>query len=130
MLSRLFGGAVEQLTRGLAFASARHTVLSHNIANAETPGYRARDLVFDDFLRPAMEAAAGDPPVRQAGLGPGGRRPRLVAMPYSGPMPDGGPVHLDQQMARLAENTLYQHALVQVLASRFNSMKQAISGRV
>jgi hypothetical protein len=33
-------------------------------------------------------------------------------------------------MARLAENTLYQHTLVQVLAGQFNALKQAISGRV
>ena len=33
-------------------------------------------------------------------------------------------------MARLAENTLYQNTLVQILTKQFNTLKLAISGRV
>ena len=43
---------------------------------------------------------------------------------------DGNDVNLDRQMARLAENTLFNNTLVNLLTSRFNQMKQAISGRV
>ena len=130
MLIRLFDGAVEQLTRGLAYATARHSVIAQNIANVETPGYQARDLVFDDYLKPSVEPVSGDPPPGLLPIGPAGRRPRLVAVADSAPRPDGNRVHLDRQMARLAENTLYQHTLVQILAGQFNTLKQAISGRV
>jgi flagellar basal body rod protein FlgB len=63
-------------------------------------------------------------------IGPAGPRPRLVALTDGTPRPDGNRVYLDRQMARLAENTLYQQTLVQVLANQFNTLKQAISGRV
>jgi flagellar basal-body rod protein FlgB len=128
-VSGLFGGAIAQLTRGLGFASARHSVLAQNVANVETPGYQARDLVFDDYLRP-LAPGSGDLPVRleQAGITVGG--PRLVTANDGVRRADGNEVHLDRQMARIAENTLYQHTLVQVLAGRFNSLKQAISGRL
>jgi flagellar basal body rod protein FlgB len=46
------------------------------------------------------------------------------------PRQDGNDVNLDRQMARLAENTLRNATLVQILASRFSTVKQAISGRV
>jgi flagellar basal-body rod protein FlgB len=124
----LFGGAIEQLGRGLTYATARHSVLAKNVANAETPGYRARDLVFDDYLKALPGRGAGDlspdpGPVALAGT-------RMIA-PTDGPArQDGNTVHLDQQMARIAENTLYQHTLVQLLAGQFNALKQAISGRV
>jgi flagellar basal-body rod protein FlgB len=130
MLSGLFGSAVEQLTRGLAFAGARHTVLAQNIANVETPGYQPRDLVFDEYLPPAIQLASGELPPEVPPMGIAGRRPRLVATSDGAPRPDGNRVHLDRQMARLAENTLYQHTLVQVLAGQFNTLKQAISGRI
>jgi flagellar basal-body rod protein FlgB len=116
---RLFDGAVQQLTRGLAFAGARHAVLAQNVANAETPGYQPKDLVFDDLL----EAPSGDlsPRVAQASLGAGG--PRLVTSTDGVRRPDGNGVHLERQMARIAENTIYQHTLVQVLSSQFNTLK-------
>ena len=130
MLTRLFDGAVEQLTRGLGYASARHTVLAENIANSETPGYQPRDLVFDDYLRASAAPPAGGLPPRLPEAGPGGARLRLVSMSDGGLRGGDGHVDADRQMARLAENTLYQHTLVQVLANRFNALKQAISGRV
>jgi flagellar basal-body rod protein FlgB len=130
MLIRLFDGAVEHLTRGLAFAAARHSLLAQNTANVETPGYHARDLVFDDYLRPSLQPAPGEVPGGLSSAGPGGREPRLVLAADGAPRADGNDVSLDRQMARLAENTLYQHALVQLLASQFNTLKQAISGRV
>ena len=124
----LFDGPIEQITRGLSYATARHEVLAKNIANAETPGYRARDLVFEDQLKSVPLPPAGVlPPAAGAGALPGTR----VVVAADGPARvDGNTVHLDQQMARVAENTLYQNTLVQILSSQFNALKQAISGRV
>lgn len=124
----LFDGAIEQITRGLSYATARHEVLAKNIANAETPGYRARDLVFEEHLKGVSRPSAGVlPPGSGAGAVPGTR----VVIAADGPARhDGNTVHVDQQMARVAENTLYQNTLVQLLANQFNALKQAISGRV
>ena len=130
MLTRLFDGAMDQLSRGLAYASARHSVLTQNIANAETPGYQARDLVFDDFLKISSQPTAGPLPADAPTIGPGGQRLRLVTTADGAARADGNRVHLDRQMARLAENALYQNTLVQVLANQFNAIKLAISGRV
>jgi len=51
-------------------------------------------------------------------------------MTDSTPNPEGNDVNLDRQMARLAENTLFHHALVQMLSGQFTALKQSISGRV
>jgi len=132
MLTRLFDGAVAELTRGLSYASARHRLLAEDIANAETPGYQPRDVVFDDVLRAsAAPPAGGLMPADMPERGPGGARLRLVGLSDGSPRPEGSPrVDTDRLMARLAENTLVQHTLVQVLANRFTALKQAISGRV
>ena len=130
MMIRLFDKAIDRLTTGLEYTSRRHEVLTRNVANMETPGYKALDVTFEDFLKPAR-IAAGDVPQVNIGSGaPGDPRAQVVYASDGTPREDGNDVNLDRQMARLAENTLFNHTLVQLLASRFANVKQAISGRV
>jgi flagellar basal-body rod protein FlgB len=128
MLISFFAGAVSQIERGLVYANRRHEVIVQNIANLETPGYKAKDLVFADALN--ASSTAGGLPVPLSPDDRGGRLPRLVQSNDGAVNADGNDVNLDRQMARLSENTLFQHALVQILSGQFNALKQAISGRV
>jgi flagellar basal-body rod protein FlgB len=133
MLIRLFDKAIDRLTTGLDYTSRRHDVLTKNVANLETPGYRALDVSFEDMLTPLRAGASAAGPVMLAAGGPtapGDPRMRMVYAEDGTPREDGNDVNLDRQMARLAENTLRNATLVQILASRFSTVKQAISGRV
>ena len=122
MMDGFFGGVVTQLAHGLDFAARRHEVLTENLANSATPGYRGRDLLFEDQLSPLLASAPDDGrPVPGASV---------VYTSDGAAGADGNDVHIDRQMARLAENTLFHQALVQVLAGQFTLLKQAISGRV
>ncbi|MEO6027347.1 MAG: flagellar basal body protein, partial [Candidatus Binatia bacterium] len=56
---KLFGNLTQGLGTAIDVYQARHNVLAENIANSETPGYRARDIEFADQL---AEALAGTPP--------------------------------------------------------------------
>ena len=125
MTTRISDATTDQIVRGLTYTSQRHAVLTRNLANVATPGYRAGDIVFEDHLRPALhahgradEAAVTTPATR------------LVASQDVAPRGDGNDVDVDRQMSRLAQNTLFHSALVQILIGRFATMKQAISGRV
>jgi flagellar basal-body rod protein FlgB len=123
----LFAPVIDQLSRGLTYATARHLVLARNIANSETPGYRPRDLVFDDYLKVRPGLGTGE-------LSPDPGPEELAATRFiqqaDGPARhDGNTVHMDKQMARIAENTLYQNTLVQLLAGQFTALKKAISGQ-
>jgi flagellar basal-body rod protein FlgB len=129
MMIRLFDKAIDRLTNGLEYTNRRHETLTRNVANLETPGYRALDVTFDDYLKPAVIAL--DAPQIAIGPGrPGDPTARVVYANDGRPRDDGNDVNLDRQMAKLAENTLFNHTLVQLLASRFATVKQAISGRV
>jgi flagellar basal-body rod protein FlgB len=127
MLLTIFDDSIARLERGLAYASRRHEVLAQNVANLETPGFQARDLVFEAQL------AGATPVPTDLSPRPGGDLPAGVTLVLSrdgAASPNGNDVSLDRQMARLAENTLFQHALAQILTSQFNALRQAISGRV
>ena len=129
MTIRLFDQAIDRLTRGLEFTSRRHEVLTKNVANLETPGYRAQDVAFDDYLN-AMRPAATDGSMPGPATAPGEPEAQVVYASDGPARDDGNDVNLDHQMARLAENTLFNQTLVNLLTARFNAMKQAISGRV
>jgi len=115
-MNTLFDASVAALTRGLTFANQRHEILAQNLANVETPNYRARDLVREEPLDATPGAPAPLPRVTYSGDG----------VPGIG----GNDVDLEREMGRLAENTLLHHTLVQLLANQFASLKQVISGRV
>ena len=122
-MMKISDSTVDQIVRGLAFANQRHAVLAKNLANVVTPGYRAEDVVFEAQLQDALGGG---------GSGASGTAPTTRTVPAGdGPArADGNDVDVDRQMARLAQNTLFHSALVQVLIGRFATMKQAISGRV
>ena len=116
MMDQIFGSAVEHLTRGLTYATARHSLLAQNVANVETPGYQARDLVFEDFLKPPRQPGPRRHCPRACPRwGRAGACRALVLAADADGRADGNDVQLHRQMARLAENTLYQHTLVQLL---------------
>ncbi len=124
----LFGRTIDELERGLTFATRRHEVLARNIANLDTPGYRAQDLVLPGDFRAALDAALPDvtAPGQPVDIM---TAPRLVLAQDGTSDVTGNDVNLDQQMAQLSENTLFHQTLVQLLAGQFAALRQAINGQ-
>ena len=125
---KLFGNLTEGLGTALEVYQARHNVLAENIANSETPGYRARDIEFADQLAAALapppQETAGDPknvPPTELRLEPTVDRDAAVK-------PDGNSVALDTQVGRLADNAFKIQALTQILAGRYAGLKRVIDG--
>jgi flagellar basal-body rod protein FlgB len=145
MISKLFtGGAIQSVERLVQFTGARHKVLTNNIANFETPFYRARDLDTDAFqasLRDALRAH------RRPGAGPSDgllkmRNTREIRFQKDGievtPGFDNSAVmfhdrtnaDVERTMQHLAENTMTHNAGIQLLKSEFDLLKTAIRGRL
>ncbi|MEM7227930.1 MAG: flagellar basal body protein [Planctomycetota bacterium] len=58
------GGAVDVLERLMQFAGQRHRIITNNIANISTPGYRMQDVSVKGFqaqLQEAIDARRNDP---------------------------------------------------------------------
>ena len=127
---QLFDGSTDHLARALEYAGRRHEVLTQNIANAETPGYRARDLAVGETFATVIGGAITNEASGGLGLAAAQSEPRLTLVQDNPAAANGNDVNLDRQMARLAENSLFHQALVQILAGQFTVLKQAVSGRV
>jgi len=111
----------QQLALGLR--AYRQQIIASNIANADTPGYKAVDIDFQEALRNA-QAAANVPPVSLAttsvGHLPGqstGTQPPIPLkyhVPSQGSI-DGNTVEMDVERAKFAENTvMHQFAMDRV----------------
>lgn len=120
--------------QSLSLRSQRNTVIANNLANADTPGFKARDYDFKAVL-----AQAGGPPASGEQLrvthnrhlggsdGSGATGPLLYRVPMQ-PAQDGNTVEQDREQAAFAENSVRYQASLQFLSSRIQSMVNVLKG--
>jgi flagellar basal-body rod protein FlgB len=103
----------------LKLRSQRLDIIASNIANAATPGYKARDLDFRAALDGAASAAAtGNTPVANA------LRYRLPVQTSL----DGNTVELATEQTAFAENAVNYRATLSFLSGRIETLMAAIKG--
>ncbi len=130
---QLFDETTSLLVRVLDLREARQQLITANIANEETPGYRARDLVFTEALAAALRGQPGAnvrathvPHFGVPGDSLSHVRGRIVELP-AGELPlDGNSVNLELEMAKLADNAGKFSGVAQVLGIRFRQLLHAI----
>lgn len=131
----LFDRTVGILSRTLDYRVRNQRVIASNIANIDTPGFRPKELKFDDELRKAVE----DKQVRLEktdrkhfpGLqGPGMEGPSSFEVERE-PGSTGGDLSLDldREMAKMAKNNLLYEATVKMLSKKFDLLRAAIEER-
>ena len=136
------GGATPALVKTLAFNEARLKMISENVANIGTPGYRAKHLdtrKFQQALRGALDARGSDPrkpfAVEVAGQVRTDASGQLQVTPSLLPTDsvlfhDGTNLSIERQMADLAETGLMHQVATDLLRGRFEGLRKAIRGRV
>jgi flagellar basal-body rod protein FlgB len=90
-------------------ASFRQKILSSNIANADTPGYRAKDISFQAELNKVLNGSKGSYDTFET-------VPAMISR-------DGNTVSVDLEMTKVAENQLLFNSATQILAMKFRMMK-------
>jgi flagellar basal-body rod protein FlgB len=113
----------------LAWTAQRQTVLAGNIANANTPGYRAKDLQsFAALLSGTTNIApARTDPGHLSGTVPGGVA-TLASEAPSGRSLDGNSVALDKQLTKVADTETTQ-SLVTTIWKKYAGMFNTALGR-
>jgi len=104
------------LERFLDLTAQRQALLSSNIANIDTPGYRTRDIDFHGELVRAMqseETGPTEPLVREV--------PNLIARP------DGNNVSVDREGLLLSQVQLQFSAASQLVKDEFKTLNFAIT---
>jgi len=110
-------GMMNFQAQALALRSRRQELLAANIANADTPNYKAVDFDFASALRnaTAKHAAPATPPQT------------LYRVP-SQPSLDGNTVEMDAERAQFADNSVRHEAAMRFLTAQIKTMLAAVTG--
>lgn len=123
---------MDVLQKAMDGSTLRHTAITNNIANVNTPGYKKIEVSFQDALEEALQPEAKlkrtNPkhlPVRRPLDDAGIVQTRTSTQTTL--RNDGNNVDVDIELATLAENNLYFNGLAQMLSSQLALLKTSIS---
>lgn len=128
-----FNNALGIHERSLELRTQRAEVLANNLANADTPGFKARDIDF----KAALDAAQGQRDSTALtrshqghydGQGGNGLEPELMYRNPSQPAIDGNTVDTQTEMASYTRNAMEFQSSFQFLNGRFKGLITAIRG--
>lgn len=105
--------------KALALRSQRLSLLASNIANASTPGYKARDIDFDAALKEATEKNNGTDQAAKDAMG--------YRIPLQ-PSMDGNTVELSTEQSLFAENAVKYQTTLSFLEGRISTLTRALKG--
>lgn len=118
----LFDKNIQVLEKSLDLYLVRHSVISDNIANAETPGFKARRVDFEAEL-----ARAADQQDLGIGRNIASVLPSVEQDHLSEVGSDLNTVDMDREMADLTKNDLKYSAATQAISKKFALLKYAIT---
>lgn len=119
------------LTRTLDALSLRQEVAASNVANAETPGFQASAVRFEDVLQRALALSPGELPLARTnarhllagGVDPSQVQPVVVEETGTRVRSDGNNVDVEREMGLLAETTVRYEAVSEALARRLAMLR-------
>jgi flagellar basal-body rod protein FlgB len=119
----------------LGLRAARQELLASNIANADTPNYKAKDIDFASALQAAMGNGVAQLPLAttQPGHFAGTTGETIMGAPvmYRKPLQpsaDGNTVDMDVERAQFADNALRYEASVNFASSQIKDVLAALQG--
>jgi len=126
---------MDVLQRGLSASWMRNAVIRNNIANVETPGFKASVLEFESLFAKALTENTGWTGTRthsghlQLGAATDvmNVRPMLTESRKLSMRHDGNNVDIENENVRLAQNSLYYNTLMEKMNSEIRRLRMAIS---
>jgi flagellar basal-body rod protein FlgB len=115
---------LEQILKTSTF---RHKVLASNIANVDTPGYKAKDVTFKAALNNQSMGITTTRSNHISGTNLPKEAGGMTAVERSS-WEDGNNVAMDMELANMTENALLYQAGVTLLTKKFQMYKNAIKG--
>lgn len=126
----LFGSTMSMLERGLDFSSTKGKTIAQNIANVDTPNYKAKSVSFQEVFDKEKSNIVKAYRTNKLHIEFAERTPHAGVFNYSNLRyrQDGNGVDMDKEQADLAANQIYYNALVDRLNGKFNTLQNVIKG--
>jgi flagellar basal-body rod protein FlgB len=132
MSDTLIDSTIGGLSAAMNFRLMNQNVISSNIANADTPGYKAQKVEFEDALRNALEISGrlkmeGSAPEHFIKADPGHIDPEIYDNPNGQVHLDGNSVDRNAEQVELAENQIQYDAAAEMMRRKLGMLKYAIT---
>lgn len=131
----IFDKTFSILEKNLDLRSVKHNLIVSNIANMDTPNYKAFDLIVEEELEKVLRAEKNIEPEKSHPVHfpfretrPDNIKFKAVETSQFIKRDDGNTVDIDKSMAKLSENSLLYNASTQIIAKKFQTLKNAIQG--
>ena len=131
-MKSLFPDHIDLTARVMDFQIQRQNIVSGNLANINTPGYKARTLEFEKDLQAALGISQNGPVSRThpkhlpAKFSPDATEASVVKELNPRVVQGTDNVDLDRETATMAKNTLMYNTLATVMQKNLSGMKQLI----
>lgn len=119
----------------LNLRAARQELIASNIANADTPNFKAKDIDFASALKGALSGSPAKLPMAATGSnhlsGDSGKAVMGAPVQYRNvlqPSTDGNTVDMDVERAQFADNALRYEASVKFISEDIKAILSAIQG--
>lgn len=133
---RMFGSSIQSLQQSLNAAQLRQNVISHNIANVDTPNFKRSYVEFESLLQEAagrqrlLEGTRTHPMHIPIGHRHGEAvQPRVIQDESTKFNNNRNNVDIDAEMAALAKNQLRYNSMVQQISHEFGMLRTSIGRR-
>lgn len=133
--SDLFSGSIPILEKAMGLRSTRHNVLSANVANMDTPNYKAFEVHVEEALQAQNKKShrlqMDRTHDRHLPLRPDSGRNLISESRRTAHLSlraDGNTVDIDETMGKMAENTIKFKTAAQLISRKFRGLKNAIQG--
>ncbi|WP_223820941.1 flagellar basal body rod protein FlgB [Bacillus sp. S3] len=128
-------GNINLLQSALNASSLRQQVISNNIANAETPGYKSKKVIFEDIFKEHLsnqtKFTGNRTNPRHFPIGRPVEVPiaKIVENSETIMQNNGNNVDMDEEMTNMGKNALRYDTLIEQVNSEFQQLSIAIRGR-
>lgn len=118
---------IDVLNKAAKASWKRNEVISNNLANISTPGYKRKDVQFEPYLRSALTGDGSlDERIARA------NKNRIEPTIYTDNSSlsyrlDGNNVDIDTESAMLAENQIYYNAILESMNQEFQRIRAVLS---
>ncbi|MDQ0270235.1 flagellar basal body rod protein FlgB [Cytobacillus purgationiresistens] len=128
---KIFSQSMSTIESALNQASLKQKVISQNVANVDTPGYKAKDVTFKETFQSAMNQSiqANRTNLRHFEFSRNeGKQTGVITRQGVSFNESGNSVDMDQEMSELAANQIQYNALIDRMNGKFSSLQNVIKG--
>jgi flagellar basal-body rod protein FlgB len=130
---RLMGKTVGLLSYALGLRAKNHTMISSNLSNIDTPGYKPKGVNFEEELKKAV--GEGPLPLNRTQEGHLPASPQ-ASLTEEGPLSleyfeeaPSGELDIDTEMSKMVQNNLLYEATAKMLSKKFEALRLVIEDR-